>query len=75
MKLCCQHHFCSLHFVNRKPWKQVTGGYSSRGGEGPAHVDDELVRLVLAEELQGVSNTLLRQDRLEWMLGMIIELP
>ncbi|CAM9246056.1 unnamed protein product, partial [Hapterophycus canaliculatus] len=29
----------------------------------PAHVEDELVRLVLAEELQGVSNILQKQDR------------
>ncbi|CAM9236169.1 unnamed protein product [Scytosiphon promiscuus] len=39
------------------------GPNSSSGGEGPVQVEDGLVRMVLAQELKGMSNTLQEQDR------------
>lgn len=45
--------------------QQALGGYSGAGGapEVPAHLEDDLVRLVLAEELEGLASTLQKETR------------
>lgn len=56
---CCPVK-CSLLFFLR----QLPGGYAGAGGQDvPPHLEEELVRLVLAEQLDGVANTIQREAR------------
>lgn len=43
---------------------QLPSGYAGAGGEGvPPHLEEDLIRLVLAEQLEGVAITIQKEDR------------
>lgn len=55
---------CSYLTLCIFPLVQLHSGYAGAGdGDVPPHLEDDLIRLVLAEQLEGVANTLQQETR------------